>query len=84
MERLLIPRPQTSKLTHPEGEGYGTAPYGTSAYGNPLESALVHRLGRGRIRSHRFRFENSEDQANVIVTGWETESALPYRPRFKK
>lgn len=65
------------------GDGYGTAPYGTSPYGNPAESALTHTLSKGRIRSHRFRFLNSMQQENVIITGWETEAALPYKPRFK-
>lgn len=65
------------------GEGYGISAYGTSPYGDPAESSLIHKLANGRVRSHRYRFENTSEQENAIISGFETEIAAPFRPEFK-
>jgi len=67
-----------------EGVGYGVGPYGVSGYGDPVEPTLKHKLAIGRNRALRVIFKNSEDQQNVLLTGWELEMALPFRPEFKR
>jgi len=65
------------------GLGYGVSSYGTAGYGDPAVPTAKNRLLPGRVRAIRVRLGNSNDQENVIVSGWELEAALPYRPAFK-
>lgn len=64
------------------GGGYGVSPYHSSSYGDPAEGTDEHPLCRDRIKSTRFRFQNSTIHENPIITGWQIQSVLPYKPKF--
>lgn len=66
------------------GGGYGVAPYGDSSYGNPADGSVRHKLGLGRYGSLRPRFLNSQEQSNVVLSGWELEIATPYRLKISE
>lgn len=65
------------------GGGYGYSAYGEDPYSDPSQDSYNHPLGRARQRSIRPRFKNSIIHEAVLITGWEIEFSVPYRPEFK-
>lgn len=63
--------------------GYGVSAYDTAPYGDPSTTGLKHKLSNGRCVSLRVILKNEEAQANIAITGYELETALPYKPGFK-
>lgn len=64
-----------------DGGGYGVAGYGTAPYGNASAEFDDRKLGQGKYKAIRFRFKNEEPQQNCIITGWDLEMVVPYRPK---
>jgi len=65
------------------GGGYGYSAYGEDPYSDPSQDSYTHPLARARQRSVRPRFKNSVIHEAVLITGWEIEFSVPYRPEFK-
>lgn len=63
-------------------DGYGVTPYG-SFYGDPQDSSIKHKISNGRAKSIRIVFRNSEPQTDIVITGYELEVAMPYKPAMK-
>lgn len=64
--------------------GYGESAYGLGPYGDFIEQTRKCKLANGHWRSMRIVFENSEEQANVLLTGWELEIATPFDTQIKE
>lgn len=63
-------------------DGYGVSPW-ESAWGDPSNPGMKHKLSNGRCVSLRVILSNNQEQTNIAVTGYELEMALPYKPGFK-
>lgn len=66
-----------------EGLGWNEDQYGIDPYGGQNQGQGKHDLKRALIKSTRMRYANSNDQENVLITAWEFEGSLPYKPDFK-
>lgn len=63
--------------------GYGTSQWDLAPYGDPSTTGIKYKLSNGRCISLRVILKNAEQQANIAITGYELETALPYKPGFK-
>jgi len=62
--------------------GYGNSPYG-SFYGDPQNSSAKHKISNGRAKALAMVFKNSEQQKDLVITGYELEVVTPYKPAMK-
>jgi hypothetical protein len=63
------------------GSGYGLNPYGLGWYGDIQQPNFKTKLG-AKAKSLRLIWENTQDQKNLELTGWELEIAAPFMPRI--
>lgn len=63
-------------------DGYGTSPYG-SLYGDPQDSSVKHKISNGRAKGLAMVFKNSQQQRDLVITGYELEVVTPYKPAMK-
>jgi len=63
-------------------DGYGNTPYG-SFYGDPQDTSVKHKISNGRAKGLAMVFRNSEQQRDLVITGYEIEVVTPYKPAMK-
>lgn len=63
-------------------DGWGGA-WGTSPYGDSTPPMLKGKLKVIKSRAMRFIFKNSVALENVLISGYEIEAVLPYKPMMK-
>lgn len=65
------------------GGGYGDNSYGVTEYGDPAEPFARFKMGAGRAKAVRLRFQNNNHQANIVIPAWELKVDTPYQVDFK-
>ena len=63
--------------------GWGVAPYGEFPYGSVKVTQLTRRLAALKCKNMRTVFLNSVIHENVLISGFELEVALIYRPGLR-
>ena len=64
--------------------GWGSSPWGSFPWGEVRLFALKHKLNQNKTKSSRIVFSNSTVNENILVSGYELDIALPYRPEIKE
>jgi hypothetical protein len=64
--------------------GYDLDPYDVAPYDSTGEPELDQRLVRFKCKSWRYRFLHSTRYELPVISGWESEVALPYDKRMKE
>jgi hypothetical protein len=64
--------------------GWGDNAWGDDSWGSTSEIELKHKLIANKSRSLRMTFKNSEPMEGVLISGYETEIAVPYEAFIKE
>jgi hypothetical protein len=64
--------------------GWGVDPWGEFTWGNSRLLAIKRKMRANKVRSKRLIFKNDTIHQNILMSGYEMETATPYKARIKE